>query len=105
MTKCKESITNEGLAKINKIKNLKIEQYTPKRVENRRAKLTRERTVYYVKAERVERDLMKLEIKAETGTYIKEFISSDNGRTKPSITEIIGKPCVCEALDVMHIEG
>ncbi|MBN1160064.1 MAG: tRNA pseudouridine(54/55) synthase Pus10 [Candidatus Diapherotrites archaeon] len=105
LTRCSESITNSDIAKINKIKDMKLEQYTPKRVENRRAKLTRERTVYYVKAERVERDLLKLEIKAETGTYIKEFISSDNGRTKPSITEIIGKPCICEALDVINIEG
>lgn len=45
-----------------------------------------------------------LTIKTESGTYIKELISSDNGRTKPSISEILGMKCKVKELDVLGVE-
>jgi tRNA pseudouridine synthase 10 len=46
-----------------------------------------------------------LTIEAESGTYIKELISGDDGRTRPSISEMIGVPCKVAELDVIEIKG
>jgi tRNA pseudouridine synthase 10 len=42
-------------------------------------------------------------VKAEAGTYIKELITGDDRRTKPSVSIILRKPCVCKELDVIAI--
>jgi tRNA pseudouridine synthase 10 len=42
-------------------------------------------------------------IETQGGTYVKELISGDNGRTTPSITEIFGFSIVCKKLDVLKI--
>ena len=43
------------------------------------------------------------EVRAESGTYIKELVSGDGERTRPSLTEVLGIPCTCVALDVLEI--
>jgi len=43
------------------------------------------------------------EVRTESGAYIKELISGDGGRTRPSVAEILGVDARCEALDVLHI--
>ena len=45
-----------------------------------------------------------LDIAAEAGTYIKEFISGDGGRTSPSVAELLGRPVNCTFLVVTSIE-
>ena len=42
-------------------------------------------------------------MRSQHGTYIKEAISSDEGRTKPSIAEWVGAPAECIELDVVGI--
>ena len=44
-----------------------------------------------------------LEVRAEAGAYIKELVSGDDGRTRPSVTELLGLPCRCTALDVIGV--
>jgi tRNA pseudouridine synthase 10 len=34
--------------------------------------------------------LFKLDIKAQAGTYIKEFVHGDFGRTQPSLGQLLG---------------
>ena len=41
---------------------------------------------------------------AEAGTYIKEFVNGDLGRTTPSVREILGCETHCEQLDVMNVD-
>jgi len=43
-------------------------------------------------------------VAAEAGTYIKELISSDEGRTEPSISGILDLEAECTVLDVIDIE-
>jgi tRNA pseudouridine synthase 10 len=43
------------------------------------------------------------EVRAEAGTYIKELVSGDGGRTRPSLSETLGMEARCEALDVLEI--
>jgi tRNA pseudouridine synthase 10 len=81
-----------------------IEQETPERVEHRRAEKTRKREVYEVDWEKTGEKEFVLTVKAEAGTYIKELIHGDEGRTQPNISELIGTPAECTQLDVTWIE-
>ena len=78
-------------------------QQTPKRVLSRRADLERRRKIISLSAEACEGGKLRLRILAEAGTYIKELISSDGGRTRPSVSGILGCSAVCEELDVVAI--
>ncbi|MEJ2296729.1 MAG: tRNA pseudouridine(54/55) synthase Pus10, partial [Candidatus Lokiarchaeota archaeon] len=42
-------------------------------------------------------------IETQGGVYIKELITGDDGRTKPSFSEIFNNPLLCEELDVLKI--
>ena len=46
---------------------------------------------------------MTVEIKSSAGTYIKEFVNGDLGRTYPSMCDIIGNDCDIIQLDVEDI--
>jgi tRNA pseudouridine synthase 10 len=79
-----------------------IEQRTPTRVAHRRADLMRERKVYHVQLVSVEP--LIIEITCDGGLYIKELISGDGGRTKPSLTEILGTDAEVKELDVLDVD-
>ncbi|MEM4633652.1 MAG: tRNA pseudouridine(54/55) synthase Pus10 [Candidatus Anstonellaceae archaeon] len=80
-----------------------IRQETPTRVLGRRANIVRERKIFSISAFPAQSGKLKVRITAEAGTYIKELISSDGGRTKPSFSSILGCNAVCEELDVVRI--
>ncbi len=84
-----------------------IEQYTPQRVDHRRASLTRTRTVYEATGSLDADDptMGTVDIHGAGGLYIKELISSDDGRTEPSLAGILGTEAVVTALDVLAVEG
>lgn len=81
-----------------------VEQRTPTRVDHRRADKIREREIKKV-SWRVEGELLVMDIKAEAGTYIKELISSDDGRSEPSVAELLNTKAKCVKLDVIQIEA
>lgn len=80
-----------------------IEQWTPKRVERKRANKMRRRKVYSVRFGE-DGEGQYADVEAEAGTYIKELLSGDGGRTKPSFSEILGKPLECKKLIVIAIK-
>ncbi|MCL2296144.1 MAG: tRNA pseudouridine(54/55) synthase Pus10 [Methanomassiliicoccaceae archaeon] len=84
-------------------KNVHIDQRTPRRVEHRRADLVRKREVRWVEAEMIGDDVFDLTVNAEAGTYIKEFVSGDEGRTVPNFSDALGIRCVVQILDVIAI--
>jgi tRNA pseudouridine synthase 10 len=43
------------------------------------------------------------EVRVESGTYVKELVSGDGGRTRPSLSDALGVPCACSALDVLEV--
>jgi len=96
-----------GAADFEKIREkfpLTISQLTPIRVLGRRADLKRKRRVFSIKLHGAKDGKLTLDIFAEAGTYIKELIHSDEGRTSPSISSILGKKCGCAQLDVLKID-
>ncbi len=84
-------------------KKLKVEQKTPQRVEKRRADLLREKEIILEKATLINEKEFELIMKTSHGTYVKEFISGDEERTKPSISLMLKQKCVCKQLDVLEI--
>ena len=81
----------------------RIVQRTPVRVAHRRADLKRERYIVYVVLEDFQDDKMTLRLRTESGTYVKEFVHGDEGRTEPNLSEMLGVPCTVDALDVIGI--
>lgn len=96
-------LTAADAKKIETLSGQTLDQQTPTRVAHRRADLTRKRKVFSLCAEPLEGGKLRLTILAEAGTYIKELISSDNGRTKPSVAELLSCKAICEQLDVIAI--
>jgi len=82
-----------------------IKQLTPTRVAHRRANKVRDKKIYNCNVESVVGFIARLTIETQSGTYIKELISGDNGKTKPNISEMIGIPCKVKELDVIDIKG
>lgn len=82
-----------------------LEQFTPQRVAQRRANKIRCRKIFACVVESVEINRAIIRITAQSGTYIKEFITGDNGRTKPNISDLLNEPCSVDALDVIEIQG
>lgn len=81
---------------------IEIIQGTPERVAHRRADLERRRWVELRHCEPEGEDWL-LTIRSAHGTYVKEAISGESGRTRPSLSELVGVPCVCRELDVAEI--
>jgi tRNA pseudouridine synthase 10 len=80
-----------------------IEQRTPDRVTHRRADLVRERTVRALSAMSTGPLEAEFRVRAEAGTYIKELIHGDGGRTQPNVAELLGVECQVVELDVVDV--
>jgi tRNA pseudouridine synthase 10 len=82
-----------------------IEQETPQRVSHRRAAKTRVREVYDISGDREDDHHATVEVHGEGGLYVKELVSSDEGRTEPSLAGELGVGAEVTALDVLRVEG
>jgi len=92
---------------INQLEPFVIFQKTPIRVMHRRSLLTRERTIYSTKCTAISETLFYLDLITQAGTYVKEFVHSDLGRTKPSLAMLFDfKDYECDILllDVMKVD-
>lgn len=81
-----------------------LQQRTPNRVAHRRADLVRERWIEVESITSVSETTMQVQLMTEHGTYVKEFISGEEGRTDPCLGGILGgMVCCCVELDVLDI--
>ena len=81
-----------------------VEQYSPRRVMHRRGRDSRrDRRVIDSNLIATIDGHLVWEVRAESGTYIKELISGDDLRTRPSVSELLGVRASCVALDVMEV--
>ena len=103
-------LTEEQIVHLNSVKDLTLKQQTPIRVLHRRPLATRERTVYRLAVlQRVGTDpqsshFFVLELSTQAGTYIKEFVHGDLGRTRPSLGDLLSTECDILVLDVTAVE-
>ncbi len=94
--------SKEDVSKLNSFDHV-LNQRTPERVAHRRADKIRKRRANVLTA-KLEEGKIILDIRADAGTYIKELIHGDKGRTTPSFSSVLGKECTCEKLDVIEID-
>lgn len=101
-----EPVSDDEVEKINSyFKDVSVvEQRTPLRVLHRRADRLRRKVVYRVEAKRVGEKEIELVVESQGGLYIKEFIHGDQGRTKPSIAELLGKSVESIELDLISVD-
>lgn len=81
-----------------------LHQKTPIRVLHRRSLATRERSIFRIevcKAETKNPKAFVLNMVTQAGTYVKEFVHGDFGRTTPSLRELLGTDADILALDVL----
>ncbi len=86
-----------------KLTGSSIKQQTPLRVLHRRADLTREKYIYSVKVKRVTPNRAEMEIRCQGGLYVKELVSGDEGRTTPSVSDLLGNRAKTLKLDVLNV--
>ncbi|MGB9883458.1 MAG: tRNA pseudouridine(54/55) synthase Pus10 [Microgenomates group bacterium] len=84
--------------------NIIISQNTPTRILRRKKDKTRFKKIYYFKLIKYHPKTPTFEIKSQSGTYIKELISGDNQRTKPSLSQLLNQNCFVKKLIVKKIE-
>merc|ERR1719192_1856213 len=77
----------------------KVEQRTPIRVLPSRTLMTRPKKVHILGHTVLEPHWFTLDIRTEAGTYIKEFVHGDRGRTHPSISSLLGCQAEITQLD------
>jgi tRNA pseudouridine synthase 10 len=86
-----------------KLSGKHIYQRTPLRVSTRRSDLIRDKQLQEVTVEETLGNIAVVKVRAEAGTYIKELIHGDDGRTKPSLSDVYGEQLTVETLDVIWI--
>ena len=102
--KTESKVNKEQLIRVcTSFKNTTLDQRTPERVKHRRADLVRKREILWVEGDVLNENEITLTLETESGTYVKEFVSGDNGRCVPSFSERLGIQCVVTELDVLAI--
>jgi len=99
----KIAITVKDCDKLSAVRDMKILQKTPVRVLHRRSQLLRDKFVYRMRAEYINSHYFKLNVLASAGTYIKELVHGDLGRTVPSVGSILDTECDILQLDVTDV--
>ncbi|GAB4825468.1 hypothetical protein Ancab_008341 [Ancistrocladus abbreviatus] len=99
-------LKDDDLETISSLKDTKILQRTPVRVLHRRSPLDREKIIHWMNVEKIagSSQYFLLHLCTQAGTYIKEFVHGDLGRTHPSIGSILGCRAEILQLDVTDVK-
>ena len=93
-----------------KLQGCTLAQRTPERVAHRRADKIRKRKVIETSHPSIKIDadgnlIAEFSLRCESGTYVKETVHGDGGRTQPSIASLVKAKCTVEWLDVADIHA
>ena len=95
----------EVTTRIQSLSGQVLEQQTPQRVAHRRADKVRNRKVVSIENILITDDEIQFDVRCESGTYVKELIHSDEGRTNPSVAALLETDCEVILLDVKDIHA
>ena len=103
---CEHELDEEEITKrIHSLSGQTLEQQTPQRVAHRRADKVRKRKVMSIDNIQVEDNEIEFDVRCESGTYVKELVHSDEGRTNPSVAGVLEADCEVIWLDVKDIHA
>ena len=98
-------VSDEELSRLEEaFSGITIRQRTPLRVLHRRPDKTRIRSVRELKViKRLGPDVVRIRVRCDGGLYVKELVTGDEGRTRPSISELIRAGAQVLELDVVDV--
>jgi len=99
----KKKIDKNKLKKFKDLLKEPILQKTPLRVVHRRTDKFRRRAVKKISWKILGNKKLQLKIRSESGLYIRELITGDEGRTQPNIADLLGNKVKKIELDVIKI--
>lgn len=99
-------LEDKDLVTLSSLKDMKVLQRTPVRVLHRRSPLEREKIIHWMNVEKMSESTQYflLHLCTQAGTYIKEFVHGDLGRTYPSLGSILGCRAEILQLDVTDVK-
>ncbi len=100
---CAREIKMDDLKKLRKLSGTTVHQKTPTRVLHRRANKIRKRKLVKIWVRKTGKKALRLKLRTESGFYVKEFVHGDNGRTRPSVSSVLGCKCEPKNLIVLKI--
>ena len=100
-----ELTDDEVATRIQSLSGQVLEQQTPQRVAHRRADKVRKRKVVSIENIQTTDDGVQFDVRCESGTYVKELVHSDEGRTTPSVAALLEADCEVIWLDVKNIHA
>ncbi|MCD6477905.1 MAG: tRNA pseudouridine(54/55) synthase Pus10 [Candidatus Aenigmarchaeota archaeon] len=104
LVRLEKDVSKEDLKRLSILNGKVIYQETPRRVLHRRADKLRKREIKSIKWKKIGKKKIEIIVKTEAGTYIKELVSGDKGRTYPSVSEILRTSAEVIELDVIKID-
>ena len=99
-----EEVSPESIKFLDEITSLELDQKTPIRVLHRRTLATRKRTIYDLKAQYIDSHHFTLLLSTQAGTYVKEFVHGDFGRTQPNLRVLMKQDVDILSLDVLEVK-
>lgn len=92
------------LAELSLLKDIKVAQKNPTRVP-RRADLVRDKIIHDIKIHALDAvdgkcQKVRVDLKTSAGTYVKEFMHGDEGRTTPCLWSLLQ----CESASVINLD-
>ena len=100
----KTGFSAKHICTLNETKDIELKQKTPIRVLHRRSPATRDRTIYTMSALPRDQWHLDIDLTTQSGTYIKEFVHGDMGRTQPNLRQLLGLPDMdIIELDVLNV--
>ncbi len=86
-------------------RRIEVVQHTPERVAHRRADKDRQRWIEILAMEPAPglEGAWRVLLRTQHGTYVKEVLSGEDGKTEPSLASLLALPCRCRQLDVVSI--
>lgn len=99
-----KTIDSSDLHFLENIKDLKVAQKTPLRVLHRRPLAVRQRLIHSMSSVYLDKHHFTLKLRTQAGTYIKEFVHGDFGRTKPNLCDLMNTDADILELDVESVD-
>ncbi|GAB6021556.1 Putative tRNA pseudouridine synthase Pus10 [Chamberlinius hualienensis] len=99
-----EPLTVEDMQKLSQITDLVLYQKSPIRVLHRRSAAIREKMIHSMSAKIIDQHHFRMQLWTQAGTYVKEFVHGDFGRTKPNVSSLLQKTVDIVELDVESID-
>ena len=98
-----DAVSDSDIEYLSSLEEIHLKQKTPVRVLHRRTLMVRDKVIHKLKVHRINRNWCVVFVLSSAGTYIKEFVHGDLGRTLPNLGSLVGNSADIFQLDVLDL--